>query len=310
MQVCLKCIQESWIYRDYQRMHFKTNELSLVTNFKIMELFQKKTRLLYYLNLTNDKYEKITSNISNHYYDFKQPKKNKRGKIVGSRTISAPTNELKKIQYLIHKLLEYHITFPEYFFGGIKKKSNIKNAKVHKGKKYHFVTDIKNCFPSISSEMVYSSIRNLRFSDDICRIITKLTTVDGHLPQGTPTSMILNNLSMLKLGKDLEIFCKMNQIVLTIFVDDITFSSQYDFRNKTFELIDIIISHNFNISKEKTTYKENKVKITGVTVRQNTIKPTSDQIHNYYKKSTKVQRKTGLKNYFRTVSKENSTKQK
>ena len=171
-----------------------------------MELFQRKSRLFYYLSLSDNQYDRITSNISNYYYDFKIPKDNKRGKIIGSRNISAPKKELKQIQRLIHKLLEHYITFPDYFFGGIKKKSNIKNAKVHKGKKYHFVIDIKNCFPSISNKMNYSLIKNLGFSDDICRIITKLTTVDGHLPQGTPTSMILNNLNMLKLGEDLESF--------------------------------------------------------------------------------------------------------
>ena len=158
--------------------------------------------------------------------------------------------------------------------------------------------------------MIYSSIKNLGFSADICRIITKLTTVDGHLPQGTPTSMILNNLNMLKLGEDLECFCIMNHISFTILVDDISFSSQNDFRNKTLEIIDIIKSHNLKISRKKTTYKENKIKITGVTVRQNTIKPTSDQIHNYHKKSTKTQRKIGLRSYFNSVTKENLIKRK
>ena len=275
-----------------------------------MELFQRKSRLFYYLNLSDDQYNRITSNISNYYYDFIKPKKNKRGIIIGSRNISAPKKELNKIQCLIHKLLKNHINFPVYFFGGIKKKSSIKNAKEHKGKKYHFVTDIKNCFPSISNKMIYTSIKNLGLSADICRIITQLTTVDGHLPQGTPTSMILNNLNMLGLGEDLDNFCKMNHIVFTIYVDDIAFSSQYDFRNKTLEIIEIIKSHNFKISRKKTIYKENKIKITGATVRQNTIKPTSDQIHNYHKKSTKTQRKIGLQNYFNSVTKENLIKHK
>ena len=93
-------------------------------------------------------------------------------------------------------------------------------------------------------------------------------------------------------------------------MDDIAFSSQSDFRNKTLKLIEIIKSHKFKISRKKTTYKENKVKITGNTVRQNTIKPTSDQIHNYQKKGTTVQRKTGLKNYFNSITKENLTKNK
>ncbi|MBK6965343.1 MAG: RNA-directed DNA polymerase [Bacteroidales bacterium] len=153
---------------------------------------------------------------------------------------------------------------PPNVHGGVKGHSNITNARPHKGNKFQFTTDLLNFYPSISAKRVYLTLVRLGFSSHMSRWITKLTTWKHELPQGTPTSHILQILFSETDIKLIEL-CNNHNITYTRYVDDLTFSSQQDFRPLLNEFLEIIMSTGLKLSYRKTKYKGNQT-ITGIDV--------------------------------------------
>lgn len=214
------------------------------------------------------------------------------------RVINPPTEELKILQKRINKYIVKNIALPSYAFGGVKERDNIKNARVHKGQKYVFQTDLKDFFPNITNKMVYSMFVNKGFSPDVASLLTKLTTFQGHLPQGSPTSTTIANLVFESTGRQIEHVAERNGLRFTTFVDDITLSSQHDFHNVIETIIDILCQNGYKISHNKTSYRSGITEITGVKMLNNAMSAT-DIIH---KKINETQNSDslsyrGLKNY-------------
>ncbi len=59
--------------------------------------------------------------------------------------------------------------------------------------------------------------------------------------------------------------CNKHGLTYTRYVDDLTFSSQQDFRDILNEILNIVLSNGFNLSYRKTKYKGNQ-NITGIDV--------------------------------------------
>ena len=166
-----------------------------------------------------------------------------------TRVINPPKDELKEIQKRINKYLVDNIEMPEYAFGGIKFRDNIRNARFHKGQKYVFQTDLKDFFPYITHKKVYEMFVRVGFSHDVSSILTKLTTYNGHLPQGAPTSTTIANLVFMPTGRALQAIARREGLRFTTFVDDVTMSSQTDFKHVLPEIIETITSYGFKISQ-------------------------------------------------------------
>jgi RNA-directed DNA polymerase len=144
------------------------------------------------------------------------------------------------------------------------------------GKHYKFKTDIKKYFPSISHKRVYSMLIQNGFSSKVASLITHIATYKYQLPQGTPTSTVIANLVFIP--KDLKIieFCNTHKIIYTRFIDDFTFSSHFDFKDKVNALVNFIIDDDFAISNRKTYYKAGSMEITGVYTKQNVLDATTE----------------------------------
>lgn len=239
------------------------------------------------LGTTPDRVLYIADNIHEFYLEFKKFKKDKEGKVrlnkVGYRErfglyyyrcINPPKRELKEIQKKLNSYLVKSIVLPEYAYGGVKGRDNIGNACVHKGKKYVFQTDLKDFFPSITNKMVYNMFVQNGFSPDVASLITRLTTYKGHLPQGAPTSTTIANLVFAKVGDKIKKLSEQNNLRFTTFVDDITISSQSDFKFLVPDIIRIVTESGFKISREKTTYKSDVAEVTGVRLPNNSITTT------------------------------------
>lgn len=272
-----------------------------------MELYKRVNRFLRYLEISQSELDTIINSIDLQFKSHKKQKVTKRGTLRPNnfRIINAPLEPLKKIQKKIQYMLDPNGNFSEHYFGGIRKKSNTKNALQHKGLKYHFLTDLVNCFPSISCRRVYNSLVEIGYSADVSRIITRLTTLDGHIPQGTPTSMILCNLALKPMVTELADFSEKNNLKFTIYVDDLTFSSSSDFRYKTQEILRIMISNGLKISREKTHYRTNRATITGIRVTQNYIYPASYTVAKLSLSRT-LDKRRGLENYVKGIVKANN----
>ena len=129
-----------------------------------------KTYLIKLLNIPNKQYLKqsyVAKQISPYIQTSPKP-----------RLIEAPSTQLKKIQRNIKNELN-KIIVPDNIFSGVKGKSYIENAKIHRGNKYVFKIDLTAFFPCITRDTVYSFfIDSLKTSPDVAYILTNLLTID------------------------------------------------------------------------------------------------------------------------------------
>lgn len=267
------------------------------------------------LHISIERLNYIVSNIERFYGEYQKPKLDKNGakrlnkpqyaKRFGrywSRTINPPCEELKRIQQNINGYLINNIPMPEFAYGGVKSKDNILNAKRHKGQKYVFRTDLTDFYPYISSKRVYGMFVRVGFSADVASKLTKLTTYEGHLPQGAPTSTTIANLVFEPTGRKLQKLAEEHQLRLTTFVDDVTISSQSQFKDLTPEMIRILERDGFRISQNKTSYKSGIVEITGVRSLNNSMTTTRKFKQKYEQRGTLSKATVqGLEQYRRRV---------
>lgn len=209
------------------------------------------------------------------------------------RLIEAPSPALKKIQSSIKRELD-KIIIPENIFSGVKGKSYVGNAEVHTGIKYVLKIDLTAFFPYITRNLVYQFFeKSLKTAPDIACILTNLVTVDltqckikdvesietffikkkiktsNHLISGSPASPKLSYLVNYQMFDALQTFSDKNDLEMSVYVDDITFSSNHAISHRQKEIIYGIISKNtYRISANKLKYytKRTPKRITGAII--------------------------------------------
>jgi hypothetical protein len=114
------------------------------------------------------------------------------------RPIDNPKDEIKEVQRLIRRrFLAGEALDPSVkacVKACVKGGSPYKNAKVHSKQRNLARIDVKRCYPSITNTMAYRVLRSLGLGPEPARLLTRLCTRFGHLPQGAPTSDMLANL--------------------------------------------------------------------------------------------------------------------
>lgn len=214
------------------------------------------------------------------------------------RLIEPPRAELKIVQKRIKNFLG-RIAVPKNVFSGIKGRSYADNAAFHIGIKprYLFKIDLTAFFPSISREVVYNFfLSDLKCSPDVANILTNFTTIDlskaanrtpqmvydflsgknvtclNHLISGAPTSQILSYLVNHKMFDEMQLLSDNCSTTMTIYVDDVAFSSEQkisrDFKEKVFHIIE---NYHYQVSsgKVKSYTKRYPKLITGVIIDAN-----------------------------------------
>ena len=221
----------------------------------------------------------INQNESRFYKTWNVPKTDSKGLprvekgIALVRELNVPIKKLKYIQSKILNNILYKINLPLYFFGGIKKKDAVLNARYHQGNKFFFLTDLKDFFPSINYSSVELALRKEGFYPDVARLITRLCTKGGAIPQGCPTSSFLSSLVLYHNCGDLFKKYISKGLTVSIYVDDITFSSPIDFKQYTEEILEEIRSRGLKINFDKTNYCTCNPVVTGIIVRNYGIYP-------------------------------------
>jgi RNA-directed DNA polymerase len=238
----------------------------------------KSPKHFYYITKeTRASLDTLISSIDKFYYQKKKIKLDSFGnpKVEKGeaqfRILTPSTGKLKKLQKKLCNKIFINILLPECAYGSIKGKSNITNALKHKGKKFKFLLDLSDFFPSISSKVVYQSLMNEGFSPDIARLVTRLTTFKNQLPQGAPTSPYIANIVFKQVDFQILKLVQDHQITYTRFVDDLTFSSQSNFDQLHSAIVKIINNNGYRLSRNKTFATTGKVNITGVKVGNNTV---------------------------------------
>lgn len=238
------------------------------------------------IGISSKKVREAADNMDDYYREWSEKKKDKvKGgyKTYSDGTIKErlirPSNRiLKVIQSQIKSKVLAPIELPNNIHGGVKKRSNISNAKPHQGKKYQFTTDLKDFYPSIKHDRIFNTFLSLGFSNHYSHWLTKFTSWKYELPQGTPTSTHISNLVFLETDFRLVDYCNDNDITYTRYIDDLTFSSHICFKDKLNEILQIIAISGFKINYRKTLYAGNQ-NITGIDVHNNFI-DAPDRIKN------------------------------
>lgn len=168
---------------------------------------------------------------------------------------------------------------PSHVFSGIKGRSYADNAVMHTGENRRnlFKIDLTAFFPSISRETVYCFFcEDLCCSPDVAEILTNFTTIDleksqtncldeiygllnskdvickNHLISGAPTSQIMSYLVNHRMFDEMQKVADENNAVMTVYVDDVTFSSENRIsRNFKDRIIAIVQKYGYKISKSK-----------------------------------------------------------
>jgi RNA-directed DNA polymerase len=283
-------------------LQFKKNELKklcVTIGFKPAEVEQLITKIDgYYKEWVEQKTDKKTGDLKRH-----------KDGTIKQRTIRPSLKELKAIQTNIKNRILAAIELPDSVHGGVKKRSNITNAKPHQGNKYQFTTDLQEFYPNINSQGVYDTFINLKFSPHYSHWLTKLTTWKYELPQGTPTSTHIANLVFLETDIKLIELCNKHGITYTRYVDDLTFSSQKDFRYLLNDILNIVTSDNFKLSYRKTKYSGNQT-VTGINVFLNKIDAPEKIIKKANSEKLTKSNTMPFTNYLNNIRKTNRTKRK
>ena len=104
------------------------------------------------------------------------------------REIDAPIDTAKKKLKLLHRWFSSKKMFHTAAHGGIKGRSCFSSAHQHLGKKFVWTRDAKDCYPSITPEMFFRELKNIGFRHDTATLLTRICTLRGRVPQGSPVS--------------------------------------------------------------------------------------------------------------------------
>jgi RNA-directed DNA polymerase len=147
----------------------------------------------------------------------------------GTRRLLVPDEATKALQrILLHRVfarLKAHPAAMGFEAG----RSIVDNALPHVGRAVVIQMDVQDFFPATTAKRVEAYFRRIGWNRQAAALLTRLTTHEGGLPQGAPTSPRLSNLVNYGIDERLARFAKRRKGQFTRYADDITFSFPKDY---------------------------------------------------------------------------------
>ena len=177
-----------------------------------------------------DEYISSIIRRSNYYYkDYYIPKSNG-----GRRKISQASPELKTLQYWVKTNILSLLPISKAAFAYNRGNSIKKHATFHKESYFIFHTDIKDFFPSITSEHLVAELAANRgiieaanlWDDDILDVVSSICFRRNHLCIGTVSSPIICNIVMYAFDEHFTNYCNRRNWKYSRYADDIYISAQ------------------------------------------------------------------------------------
>lgn len=184
------------------------------------------------------------------------------------RSIATPHGELRRILDTLQPLLQ-RVHMNENTHGGIKGRSAKSNAIPHSRKPVVIKLDLKDFFPGVTNRMVYAAfVDELGCSPEVARCLTRLTTLDGCLPQGSPTSTIISCIVIQPLVRRISRLALTHGASYTQYIDDITISGPAHVSRLIPTIERIINQRGFRVNPLKTRVLEanDEQVVTGIRV--------------------------------------------
>jgi retron-type reverse transcriptase len=223
------------------------------------------------------------------YNKFEIPKRSG-----GTRIISAPSADLKKLQSRLSGLLQDSISainkaknIESVLSHGFRRDySIITNAAVHRNKRYVFNVDLENFFGAINFGRVrgfFIENNDFKLHPAVATILAQIACHENALPQGSPCSPVISNLIGHILDIRLAALAYKSGCKYSRYADDLTFSTnkshfpaavagvEYDGIHQWCvgrELERIIVNTGFKINASKTRmqYCDSRQDVTGLIV--------------------------------------------
>ena len=238
----------------YQSILYGLKSLNKLQDF--LKINQKKS----FKTLSSN----LKSNPLTYYSPFKD--KNKRELFNCSSYITLLHRKVIKL---------FNIEQSLYLKSGVKKESHITNAKQHQDSNFFLLIDIKSFYPSITKSKIKTQlIQTYKQSKDVAEFISNLVTVPQEkalgkraLVTGSPLSQWFAYVINKKMFDELSKVSKEENIIFSVYVDDITFSSKkiitYKFYTKIYNIIN---KYGYRIHQGKMYRGKlgKKTKITGI----------------------------------------------
>lgn len=150
--------------------------------------------------------------------------KSKKGRLI-EEPLPALASTLSRLHLLLNK-----IDMPAYLLSGKKGIKPRDNADMHRLNNYMITVDIEGFYRSTKREFVYLAFRDIfKQTTDVASLLADLVTYQGHIPTGTATSQLIAFLAYKKTFDRINKLCEAQGVLMSVWVDDITFSSQKPF---------------------------------------------------------------------------------
>jgi RNA-directed DNA polymerase len=157
------------------------------------------------------------------YREFEVPKRTG-----GMRHILAPDGPTKELQRRILRRLLARLPAHTAVHGFERGHSIVTNALAHERSAVVLKLDIQDFFGATKAARVRRMFRVIGWDREAARILTRLTTWDGGLPTGAPTSPRLANLVNVMVDARLAGLARREGATYTRYADDLTFSFATD----------------------------------------------------------------------------------
>ncbi|WP_155247776.1 reverse transcriptase family protein [Variovorax paradoxus] len=182
------------------------------------------------------------------------------------RRVEVPKRALERVHRRLFALLE-RIEKPDYLHSGRKKRSYITNAQVHTGLAPLVKLDLKKFYPSVASSRIYRFFNEvLLCSCDVAAILTKLCTVDGHLPTGSCISQLLAFFAAKPMFDELHEYSFKLGNRDSCYVDDLTWSGSNATPAFLWAAKQIVHRHGFKYHKDLVYRADQQKVVTGVLI--------------------------------------------
>ncbi len=146
----------------------------------------------------------------------------------GQRVLHVPEPELKLIQRRILRRILARLKVHPHAVAYRRGFSIVSHASPHTDRDVVVTLDLKDFFTHTPAERVRDYYRHIGWSKDAAALLTTLTTWEGSLPQGAPTSPILSNLVNVNLDARLEGIARRFGAAYSRYADDLVFSKSGD----------------------------------------------------------------------------------
>jgi RNA-directed DNA polymerase len=143
------------------------------------------------------------------------------------RELRYPFGALRRI----HERMKFHlnkIEQPEYLYSPRKGTAQRDNALFHAGQRQYLKLDIKQFYPSTTTEHIFRWAKyDLGMKDDVAGMVAALATIDGVAAFGSPLTPVLAALVHRRMFNAIHAECCRRGLRISLWVDDIVVSGNF-----------------------------------------------------------------------------------